>query len=87
MNTFAGDKGGICLDGTPGAFYYQPGTESTKWIFHFEGGGCECLGPLRLRASLLAVEVGQSIRLAGRRVGLDAPRLKRHLHTLVRHNR
>ena len=32
-------KNGVCLDGTPGAFYFMPGTgvNATKWMVHFEG--------------------------------------------------
>ena len=33
------DDHGFCLDGTQPAFYYRPGTESTKYQIYFEGGG------------------------------------------------
>ena len=34
-------KNAVCLDGTPGAFYFSPGSgeNATKWMVHFEGGG------------------------------------------------
>ena len=33
-------KNAVCLDGTPGAFYFKPGVgaNATKWMVHFEGG-------------------------------------------------
>ena len=34
-----------CLDGTQGGYYYSPASDpsnSTKWVFHLQGGG-ECL--------------------------------------------
>merc|ERR1711881_118026 len=54
MTEAAASKGAMCLDGTPGAYYFQPGTGSgaTKWYIHHQGGGwCEslddCLGRSR----------------------------------------
>ena len=38
--------GALCLDGTPGAFYFRAGTGSgkAKWYIHHQGGGwCESL--------------------------------------------
>jgi hypothetical protein len=42
-------KNAVCLDGTPGAFYFSPGSgdNATKWMVHFEGGGA-----LRVRRDL-----------------------------------
>lgn len=39
-------KGAVCLDGTPGAYYFSPGSGegSTKWYIHMQGGGW-CLSP------------------------------------------
>mmetsp|Transcript_25911 Transcript_25911/g.28815 ORF Transcript_25911/g.28815 Transcript_25911/m.28815 type:complete len:381 (+) Transcript_25911:19-1161(+) len=37
-------EGAICIDGTPGAYYFRPGSGSgaNKWYIHHEGGGwCE----------------------------------------------
>ena len=33
--------GALCLDGTPGAFYFRAGTGSgkAKWYIHHQGGG------------------------------------------------
>jgi len=37
----AANDGAVCLDGTPGAYYFQAGSEanSTKWVLHVVGGG------------------------------------------------
>jgi len=37
----ARDSGSVCLDGTPAAYYLQPGTGDgvNKWFLHFQGGG------------------------------------------------
>jgi hypothetical protein len=32
-------EGAVCLDGTPAGFYHRPGSLSTSWIIHFQGGG------------------------------------------------
>jgi len=34
-------NGAVCLDGTPGGYYYEPGVgvNSTKWVFYMIGGG------------------------------------------------
>jgi len=43
----AASSGAVCLDGTPGAYYFKPGTGSgmSKWYIHHEGGGwCSSLG-------------------------------------------
>jgi len=38
----AADDGAVCLDGTPGAYYFRAGSDSTKWYIHHQGGGwCE----------------------------------------------
>jgi hypothetical protein len=29
----------VCLDGSPGAYYFLAGNESTKWYIHHQGGG------------------------------------------------
>jgi hypothetical protein len=39
----------VCLDGSPGAYYFRPGAETRKFYVHYEGGGwCtdlhECAG-------------------------------------------
>jgi hypothetical protein len=35
-------KNAVCLDGTPGAFYFRPGigADAAKFMIHLEGGGC-----------------------------------------------
>jgi len=38
----ARDHGAVCLDGTPGAFYWAPATDvalATTWVIFFQGGG------------------------------------------------
>ena len=50
--TDALDQGAVCLDGSPYAYYFRQGTETDKFIVHFEGGGwCyseeDCLGRSR----------------------------------------
>jgi len=40
------EKDALCLDGSPGAFYFQPGTGNgtNKWYIHHQGGGwCESM--------------------------------------------
>jgi len=40
-------EGAMCLDGSPAAYYFLPGTGSgvTKWFIHHQGGGyCTSLG-------------------------------------------
>lgn len=32
-------KDAVCLDGSPGGFYFRKGSRSEAWIIHFEGGG------------------------------------------------
>jgi hypothetical protein len=34
-------RGGVCLDGTPGAICFRPGrnANATKWMVHLQGGG------------------------------------------------
>eukprot|EP00463_Aulacantha_scolymantha_P000525 TRINITY_DN1319_c0_g2_i1.p1 TRINITY_DN1319_c0_g2~~TRINITY_DN1319_c0_g2_i1.p1 ORF type:complete len:383 (+),score=89.85 TRINITY_DN1319_c0_g2_i1:109-1257(+) len=51
LMTDAVKDGAMCLDGTPGAYYYSPsnGNGTNKWYIHMQGGGwCEnldsCLG-------------------------------------------
>lgn len=51
LTDYVAATGAQCLDGTPGAFYFQPGNGngSNKWYIHHQGGGwCEslddCLG-------------------------------------------
>ena len=42
MNDFARTTGAVCLDGSPGAFYYRPATNETykdDWVLHFKGAG------------------------------------------------
>jgi len=41
MKEAAVTDGAVCLDGTPGMYYFKPGSEanSTKWILHLLGGG------------------------------------------------
>ena len=29
--------GAVCLDGSPGAFYFRPGTETNKFLIFYEG--------------------------------------------------
>ena len=34
----------VCLDGSPGAYYFRPGNQSNKWYIHHQGGGwCESM--------------------------------------------
>ena len=33
------DPDALCLDGSPGAYYYSIGQNSDKILLHFEGGG------------------------------------------------
>ena len=33
------DPGALCLDGTPGAYYIHPGTDPSRILLYFEGGG------------------------------------------------
>ena len=33
----ANSMGAVCMDGTPAAYYFSPGTEKNKWILYFEG--------------------------------------------------
>ena len=42
----AAESGAVCLDGSPGAYYFRPGTGdgAGKWYTHFEGGGW-CVDP------------------------------------------
>lgn len=35
----AKNQGAVCLDGSPAAYYYAPGIESTKFYIHQQGGG------------------------------------------------
>ena len=39
--TVLGTHGAVCLDGSPGAYYFRAGsgTGTRKWYVHFEGGG------------------------------------------------
>ena len=38
----ARDQGAVCLDGSPGSFYYRAGAELTKFYIHHQPGGwCE----------------------------------------------
>eukprot|EP00041_Stephanoeca_diplocostata_P023702 m.587946 g.587946 ORF g.587946 m.587946 type:complete len:321 (+) comp22359_c1_seq8:213-1175(+) len=42
MHDFAASDGAVCLDGSPGAFYFRPATDPTHqndWLFHFKGAG------------------------------------------------
>ena len=41
LSTAAKEKGAVCLDGSPGAYYHVPGTGSgkNKWYVHHQGGG------------------------------------------------
>ena len=42
--------GARCLDGSPGAYYFQPGTGdgANKWYIHHQGGGwCESMENVR----------------------------------------
>jgi Pectinacetylesterase len=34
------DSLAVCNDGSPGAFYFNPGTDSNLWIVYLEGGAC-----------------------------------------------
>jgi len=46
MTDAAKTSDALCLDGTPGAYYHQPGSGSgvNKWYIHHQGGGwCESL--------------------------------------------
>eukprot|EP01084_Bolivina_argentea_P141560 248738_1 len=36
---FLENKDAVCLDGTPGVFYMSNGTESSKYVIYFQGGG------------------------------------------------
>ncbi|CAE7832311.1 PAE11 [Symbiodinium sp. CCMP2592] len=37
----AAAEGAVCLDGSPGGYFFEPGsgTGAQKWIIHFQGGG------------------------------------------------
>jgi O-palmitoleoyl-L-serine hydrolase len=38
------DPTAVCLDGTPGMYYYRPGTNHRKWFIYHQGGGwCDSL--------------------------------------------
>ena len=42
MHDFARSHGAVCLDGSPGAFYFRPATDpahKNDWILHFKGAG------------------------------------------------
>jgi len=41
LQMLAPESGALCLDGTPGGFYFRPGDGdgSSSWLVHFEGGG------------------------------------------------
>merc|ERR1712137_260914 len=42
----AENEGAVCLDGTPGAYYFQQGSGDgvNKWYIHHQGGGwCESM--------------------------------------------
>jgi hypothetical protein len=41
LETAAQQKGAVCLDGSPGGYYFRQGIGAglNKWIIHFEGGG------------------------------------------------
>jgi len=47
LTAAAQNDGAVCIDGTPSAYFYRPGTGSgaNKWYIHHEGGGwCYNLG-------------------------------------------
>eukprot|EP01062_Namystynia_karyoxenos_P077487 TRINITY_DN781_c0_g1_i1.p1 TRINITY_DN781_c0_g1~~TRINITY_DN781_c0_g1_i1.p1 ORF type:complete len:395 (+),score=140.66 TRINITY_DN781_c0_g1_i1:63-1247(+) len=53
LTDFAKTTGAVCLDGTPGVFYYRKGTGSgaNKWYIHHQGGGwCESLDDCLMRS-------------------------------------
>ena len=35
----ATQRGAVCMDGSPGAFYVHRNTSSTHWVIHLQGGG------------------------------------------------
>ena len=42
MPSLAKSKGAVCLDGSPGGFYWRPATDpahANDWLFHFKGAG------------------------------------------------
>ena len=42
MHDFARSHGAVCLDGSPGAFYFRPATDPAHkddWMLHFKGAG------------------------------------------------
>jgi STAM-binding protein len=42
MYDFASDSGAVCLDGSPGAFYFRAATDAANannWLLHFKGAG------------------------------------------------
>lgn len=41
LDDAAKDKGAVCLDGSPGAYYMEPGhgPSTRKWMIHLQGGG------------------------------------------------
>ena len=51
--TLLNEPNAVCLDGSPGAFYFRPGSGSgaNKWYIHHQGGGwCESLDDCRGRS-------------------------------------
>jgi len=60
MTEAAEKTGAKCLDGTPGAYYFQPGTGDgvNKWYIHHQGGGwCESMDDCLSRSK---VDLGSS---------------------------
>merc|ERR1711964_839135 len=53
MSAAAKSDGAVCLDGTPSAYYFRKGVGdgSTKFYWHFQGGGwCESLADCKGRS-------------------------------------
>lgn len=60
----ASNRGAVCLDGSPGAFYYRPGVGpgKHKWYVHHQGGGwCMTLKECHRRASTNEHGLGSSV--------------------------
>ena len=54
LSDAATSEGAVCLDGSPAAFYWSPGAETTKFYLHQEGGGwcgsdSDCFGRSKTR--------------------------------------
>ena len=52
---FVGERQAVCLDGSPGGFWFSPGvgTGASKWLIHTQGGGwCSDLNDCAARSQM-----------------------------------